>query len=162
MTGRGRAILAGVCILHFATVATAQAFVEWVQLPYTLTLSENFTQVNQARTGFTALVLHHDVAVTVQISEPEVGGSQLRSTAPGSTDSLGTSYKLSGVRLTPSDGDWIDAADFVGRAYTLSPAAGEPYNSSIQLDARGAGAANRANDTGEYSATITVTATEIE
>jgi len=160
--GRAGAILAGVCILHFATVATAQTFVEWVQTPYTVTLSEHFTQVNQTRTGFTALVLHHDVAVTVQISVPEAGGSQLRCTAPGSTDSLGTSYKLSGVRLAPSDGAWIDAADFVGRSYTLSPAAGEPYNSSIQLDARGAGATNRANDNGEYTATITVTATEIE
>ncbi len=155
-------IAAATCVLLFATVAKAQSFVEWTQEPYTITLSPHFTAVNQTRTGATNLVLHHDVDVTVSISEPVVGDNVLSCTEAGSTDTLTTSYKLSGTRLSPSDSSWVSAANFVGRNYTLSAAAGEPYESTIQLDVRGAGATNEANDEGEYTATITVTATEIQ
>jgi len=154
------ALLTAVCTLGIAPAGEA-GFVEWVESTYSLAVADHFTQVNQVHTGLTQLVLHHDVSVTVAISEPQMGGSRLRCGTSGSTDALDTSYKLSGTRLSPNDSDWIAAATFVGRSYTLTPLTGQPYTSTIQLDVQAANAQSRANDAGPYTATITLTATSL-
>ena len=154
------AFLMAVFTLGIAPAGEA-GFVEWVEHTYSVVVADHFTQVNQVHTGLTQFVLHHDVSVTVSISEPQMGGSSLRCGTSGSSDTLDTSYKLSGTRLSPSDSDWIAAATFVGRSYTLTPLTGQPYTSTIELDARAANATNRANDAGPYTATITLTATAL-
>ncbi|NQT52853.1 hypothetical protein HQ576_12415, partial [bacterium] len=86
---------------------------------------------------------------------------ELQCTATGSSDKLATAYKLTGSRLSPNDADWIDADNFVGRTYSLTPLTAEPYTSTITLQGQATSSATEAHDQGQYTASIIITATEV-
>ena len=102
------------------------------------------------------LTLNHDGAATIQASVQVSGDEVLTSTS--TSDTLATSYKLTGAALGASaDGDWVSAAAFIApeKSYTVEGTG----PSEITFWAQGISTADRANDAGTYTGSIILTVT---
>jgi len=141
-------------LLVAVSLGTATAATEWAQPSYNLAIPTAFSAVGQDQSGSVALTLDHDGACTVQASVAQGGDEVL--TRQGGSDTLVTSYKLTGAALgATADQDWVGSAAFInpGRSYAVSGSG----PSEIAFHARGVAASNRATDAGTYEASIIVT-----
>ncbi len=125
----------------------------WEQNNYNLSIPTHFNATAQAQIGSVALTLSHGDNDTINASASQAGGEVLTHTTTG--DTMATHYKLTGENLASPDQTWVSSSDFIdpGRSYILQGSA----TSQITLHAKATSASGRANDTGTYNGSITLT-----
>ncbi len=146
-------VLAAV-VAALAGAPAGLAITGWDQPTYALGLGQHFAGRSQSQSGSVVLTLVDHWAATISVSVVGAGDEVLTHSATG--DTLATHYKLTGAALGASaDNDWVPAATFVqpGRTYTVEGSG----TSEITMWAQGTSAADRANDAGAYSASVTLT-----
>lgn len=149
---------AGTC----GITATVDEIVEW-DANVTIAAGDFSAHITSAgdTTGITAtedMTLFFNVDVNIVPSDAVNSGVL---TSAGS-DTLVTTYKLTGADMTNPDGDWIATGTFIGKSYAQTHAAGDgdcviTLGVKAATEASGAGACPDADD---YSTTITLTATK--
>jgi hypothetical protein len=144
----GCLLILGVPCLH------AWAAAEWTQPNYSVTIAAPLTKTGDVQSGSAVLTLNHDGPVTIQVAAASSGSEVLNSSTH---DTLTTSYKLTGPALSNPDSEWVPSATFVSPATSYSiPGIGPA--SQLTLWARAQTAAARANDSGNYTASLVLTA----
>jgi len=146
-------ILVG-CLIGFPLCRWAPAATGWAQGEYSVSIVAHFTGTSQTQSGSEVLTLNHDAAATIRASVQTSGDEVLTSFG---SDVLTTSYKLTGADLGGSDGDWVSAAAFIAPEKSYTVEGGGP--SELTFWVQGISGADRANDTGIYTASIILTVT---
>ena len=142
--------------------ATVDEIVEW-DGNVTILAADFSAHITSAKdtTGITAtkaMTLYYNVSVNIVPSDATNDGV-LTSSA---SDTLTTSYKLTGDDMTNPDSSWVTSGDFTGKSYAQTHTAGDgdcviTVNVKAAAGASGPGACP---DAGDYSTTITLTATQ--
>jgi hypothetical protein len=116
---------------------------------YNLAFSSHITGSGQSCTGSTVLTLTHDSPCTLAISVVRLGDEVLTN----GTQTLQTSYKLTGTTLQNADPDWVSSSQFLTHIYSL------PGNGvdDITLWAQGTAPPNCAADAGNYTGALVLT-----
>ena len=123
-------------------------------LPYSVTLS-HIQQVGGVSTGSTPVPLAHDTPCWLTVSGPQVGFEILTLGGGGSGGpTLTTAYMITGI--ADSDADWLDAATFRARSYSLP---GNNITDTLTLSVKASAPAGAAPEPGNYTATIILTVT---
>ncbi len=122
----------------------------WSGQPYTLAISNHITGRGQVQSGSLAMTLNHDAPCTITVSVETAGDEALAS----ANDTLVTSYKLTGTALQNADGDWVDSTTFLTHSYNVL---GAGPGDEITLWARAVAGTNRANNAGDYTASVILT-----
>jgi len=145
-----------------AITATVDEIVEW-DGNVTIAAADFSAHITSAKdtTGITAsedMTLYFNVDVNIVPSDATNAGV-LTSAA---SDTLTTTYQLTGADMTNPDGAYIAAATFIGKTYAQTHTAADgdcviTVNVKAVTDASGAGACP---DAADYSTTITLTATK--
>ncbi len=149
---------AGTC----GITVTVDEIVEW-DANVTIAAADFSGHITAAEdtTGITAseaMTLYFNVDVNIVPSDATNSGVL---TGSGS-DTLTTTYKLTGADMTNPDADYIATGTFIGKSYAQTHGAGDgddviTVNVKAVADASGAGACPDADD---YTTTITLTATK--
>ena len=126
---------------------------QWVNLPYSVTLSSHISGVGQASVGSTALTLSHDGPCTISVSVATTGDEVLTLGGSGGP-TLETYYQLTG--MADQDAGWLTSASFLSRTYNTPAGAG---TENLTLSVRALAPADRAPKAGTYQATIILTVT---
>jgi len=140
-----------VCCCVCAVCRPASGGASWSGQPYTLAIPDHITGLAQARSGSLVMTLDHDLPCTITISVAEAGDEVLASAG----DTLVTSYMLTGAALGNGDTEWVDSSTFLTRNYSVQ---GTGPSDGIKIWVRSTASSARANDAGEYSASVILTA----
>ena len=142
--------------------ATVDEIVEW-DGNVTIAASDFSAHITSAKdtTGITAseaMTLYFNTDVNIVPSDATNAGV-LTSAA---SDTLATTYKLTGADMTNADSDYIATGTFIGKSYAQTHAAGDgdcviTVGVKAATEASGAGACP---DAADYTTTITLTATK--
>ncbi len=138
--------LLAVCSGHSTTLADAS----WQDAPYSFETDGHITFPGQVRDGTLEMTLAHDQPCRVSVSVAQAGDEVLSIDG----DALTTSYKLTGPSVLNPDEHWVGSQTFISRTYDVD---GHGPTSDITLSVRVAAAGDRANNAGEYSASIVLT-----
>jgi hypothetical protein len=144
-----------VVIVHVLCPGHCLGATGWAQPNYSLTITAHIAGSNVSQWDSTVMTLNHDGAATIQASVTTSGNEVLTS---ASSDTLATSYKLTGAALgATADSDWVASLTFISPAKSYSVEGVGP--SDITLWLRGTSSSGRANDAGDYTASVVLTVT---
>lgn len=142
--------------------ATVDEIVEW-DGNVTILASDFSAHITSAKdtTGITAtkaMTLYYNVNVNIVPSDATNSGVL----TSGASGTLTTTYKLTGADMTNPDSSWVASGTFIGKSYAQTHTAGDgdcviTVNVKAATGASGPGACP---DAGNYSTTITLTATK--
>jgi hypothetical protein len=116
---------------------------------YNLTMSSHIVASGQTCSGSTVLTLTHDSPCTLAISVARLGDEILSN----GTETLTTSYKITGGTLLNPDPDWVDSNSFLSHIYTF-PGTGID---DITIWAQGTAPPHTAADAGDYTGALILT-----
>jgi hypothetical protein len=150
------------------STATVDEFAEWADASPSIGVGDwtgsvggtTINQVEESLTALKALTLYTNVNVTLSAAG---GANDGIATEPTNDDTLATSYKIAGDVGTP-DSVWKAAGTGAGQFFNISntylvthtPVDGQYIISlSVQLES----ASGRAHDAGNYTCSVTLTAT---
>lgn len=160
------AVLGGSDDCVVTLTATVDSFAEWSDATPTIAAGDwtgsadgtTISQVGEFLTVTKVLTLYANADVTITAAGTDNSGI-----ATNGTDTLVTSYKITGDVVTP-DGDYkgagTGAGQFfnVGNTYAVTHVLGDG-SYTINLGAKLESASDRAQDAGDYTCSITLTAT---
>jgi len=143
--------------------ATVDEIVEW-DANASIAAGDFSAHITSAKntTGITAsaaMTLYFNTTVTIVPSDATNSGVLTHSGG----DTLTTSYQLTGADMTNPDIAWLASGSFIGKSYAQTHTAGDgdcviTVQAKAVTDASGPGACP---DQGDYSTTITLTATSV-